>query len=93
MNTTGREIEYIAFVYLMFCEDFRYSTISDSLFVLLWCNSFLKSCIETCSWFSIKDIPHLRFAKLVMLTLGHLIIGMHLYGEILVGINDFCQER
>ena len=93
MNTARREVEHITFVYLMFCEDIRYSATSDSLFILLWCNLYLKPCIEVCSWFSIKDIPHLRFPKLVMLALSHLIIGMYLYGKILMGINDFCEKR
>ena len=87
------KIEHIAFVYLMLCEDFYDGAIGNTFLILLWRDPFLKTCIEVCAWFSIKNIPHLRFPKLIMLTLGHLVIWMYLYGEILMGINDLCEKR
>ena len=92
MYSSGWEIEDIAFVYLMLCKDFADGTIGYSLFVFLWGYLLLKACIEIGARFRIEDIPHLGFTEFVVLTLCHLIIRMHLNGEVFVGFDNLGEK-
>ena len=93
MDPTGRQVEDIVFVNLMTGEDFSNSAISHSLTVFLWGNLLLESGIKAGSWFSIEDVPHLGLPELVVLTESHLVIGMYLDGEILMGIDNLGKQR
>ena len=90
--STRWEIEDIAFVHFVPCKDFADGTVGYSLFVFLWGYLLLKACIEIGARFRIEDIPHLGFSEFVVLTLCHLIIRMHLNGEVLVSFNDLGEE-
>ena len=68
----------------VFGKYFGNGAIGYSLLVFLGSYVLLEACIE--------DIPHLRFAEFVVLTLFHLIIGVHLNGDVLMGIDDFGEE-
>ena len=90
--SSGWEIEDIALVYLMLCKNFTDCAVGYSLFVFLWCYLLLEACIEIGARFRIEDIPHLGFAEFVVLSLCHLIIRMHLNGEVFVGFYYLGEE-
>ena len=46
MYSSGWEIEDIAFVYFVFCEDFTNCAVGYSLLVFLWCYLLLEACIK-----------------------------------------------
>ena len=77
----------------MLCKDFTDGAVGYSLFVFLRCYLLLKACIEIGARFRIEDVPHLGFSELVVLTLSHLVIRVHLNGEVFVGFDDLGEER
>ena len=38
-------------------------------------------------------MPHLRLSRTVVAFAGKLIVGMHLHGQIIAGIDKFYQQR
>ena len=78
MDSSGWKIEHITIVYLMLGEDLADSAVGYSLLVFLRCYLQLEAGIEIGARFCIEDVPHLGFAELVVLTLCHLVIRMHL---------------
>ena len=92
MDTTGREVEDITRVHLMACEGLDDGAIGYPLLVLLGGDVLLETGIEVGSGLGIEDVPHLGLAELVMLALGHLIVGVDLNGEVLTGIDDLGED-
>ena len=39
------------------------------------------------------DVPHFGFSFASMALCGHLVIGVHLYAQVVVGINELYQQR
>ena len=92
MDTTGREIEDIAGLHLMVGQDLSDGAIGDSAVILVRGNLLLKAGIEVTALVGLDDVPHLGLAFLTVFTHGHLIIGVDLNAEVLLGINELHQE-
>jgi hypothetical protein len=47
---------------------------------------------DGCAWFGGEDVPELRFTQLATLMLCRIVVvGVDLYGELRVGIDELCK--
>ena len=53
----------------------------------------VEAVVKICARLTVQHIPHLGFAVLVFFFERVLVGRMHLNGEVLLGINKFCQNR
>ena len=66
--------------------------VGDAVLVFVWCYLLLESCIEVTALLGLNDIPHLTLAHFAMLSLGHLIVGMHLDTQVAPGIDELDEQ-
>ena len=53
----------------------------------------VKAVVQVCPRHAVQHIPHLGFAVLMFLFERVLVGRMYLNGQVLLGINKFCQNR
>ena len=92
MDTTGRKVEDIALVDFMFGKDLGDGAVVDTLLIFLWRYLLPEAGIEAGTGLGIEDVPHLGLSGFMVLTLCHLVVGMYLYGEVLLGIDDLGEQ-
>ena len=92
MDTAGRKVEDVTLVDFMFGKDLGDGAVVDSLPIFLWCYLLPETGIETGTGLGIEDVPHLGLSVFVVLTLGHLVVGVYLYGEVLLGIDNLGEQ-
>ena len=93
MDTTCREIKHITCLDLVVSKDFRDGAILYPLLVFVGCDGLLEAGVEMGTLVSADDVPHLGLAHLPMFTHGHLIIGMDLYAQVFLRIDELHQQR
>ena len=74
-------------------QDLGQGVIFDALRKLLFGNFVVKAVVQVRPRQTVQHIPHLGFAVLVFFFERVLVGRMHLNGEVLLGINKFCQNR
>ena len=92
MYPPRRQIEHIASLDLMVGQYLRNSAVGNTLIVLSHLNLPFETRIEMSALIGLDDIPHLRLAHLPMFTHRHLVVGMHLDTQVLLGIDEFHQQ-
>ena len=92
VHTTGREVEDIARLDLVVGKDLGDGAILDALLVFVGRDLLFEARIEVGTRVGLDDIPHLGLAHLAMLALGHLVVGVHLYAQVALGIDELDQE-
>lgn len=92
MDTTGREVEYIAGLDLMVCEDLGDGAVFYAFLVLIGGYGLLEAGIEVGAWVGLDDVPHLRLAHLAVDALGHLVVGVDLDAQVALGIDELDQQ-
>ena len=76
----------------MFGKDLGDGAVVDTLLIFLWGYLLVETGIETGTGLGIEDVPHLGLAGFVVLTLGHLVIGVYLDGEVPLGIDNLGEQ-
>ena len=92
MHTAGRQIEHVARLHLVIGQHLGDGTIRHPLLVFIGRNLLFETRIEVGTLLGLDDIPHLRLAHLPVLTHRHLIVGMHLDTQVLLGIDKLHQQ-
>ena len=93
MYATGRQIEDITLADIMPAQYVADCPVCHTLPIFIRSHMLLKTGIQERSRLGIQYIPHLAFAGLVVFPFSHLIIRMDLNAQILLGINNLCQQR
>ena len=92
VHTTGREVENIARLDLVVGKDLGDGAILDAPLVFVGRNLLFEARIEVGTRVGLDDIPHLGLAHLAMLALGHLVVGMYLYAQVALGIDELDEQ-
>ena len=66
---------------------------SSELFVLFGCDGAVKTGVNLGAHIGFEDIPHLGFTHTAMAFLREFVIGMHLNGEVLAGVDELDEQR
>ena len=62
------------------------------LFILLWCDALSQTGIDLRAHIALDDIPHLGLASTAVTLHRQLIVGMHLYGQVLTGVDELHKQ-
>lgn len=93
MDTSGWDVEDIALVDCVTCEDVGYGAIGNLLAIFFFGYLLAEAGIETCTRLGIDDVPHLGLTQLAMSCSSQFVVGMNLNAEIALGIDELDEER
>ena len=69
------------------------AAVGNASFILFRGDAVLETGIQVAARGGVDDIPHLAFPHLAVFALGHLVVGMHLDTQVLLGIDELHQQR
>ena len=92
MDASGRNIEDVSRMNLVLGESIGNGTILHLALVLLGGKLLLETGIEIGSRFGIDDVPHLGLPELIVFAKRHLVVRMHLNGEVFLGIDELDEQ-
>ena len=98
MESSGRQEVKVTLVRLMGSDDVLHGRMSidsrsgSELFVLFGCYRAVETGVDFGADIGFEDIPHLGFSHTAMAFERQFVIGMHLDGEVLAGVDELDQE-
>ena len=94
MDSAGRKEEDVAGMDLVLCQDLRHCTVGHAAGILLRGNFPGKAGVEAGSGIGLNHVPHLRLPAegRTMHAAGHLIVRMHLDGQVTQGVDELYQK-
>ena len=92
VDASCRDIKYISWSDFVSGEDFDDGVVLYAIAKLVLADFPLKSGEETGSRSCVYHVPHLRLASLAMDAAGHLVIGVNLYAQVALGVNELDEQ-
>ena len=89
----GGQEEAVALVHLIVGYGVDDGVVGHHLLVLLGSDGFFQSGVQMGLGVRLHDVPHLRLAAVLALAAGYLVAGMHLDGEVALGIDKLDEQR
>ena len=93
MHTPGGDEEHIARLGIFEVQDALQMSGFEELTVLIGCHLLLKTVHNGCPFVGFEDIPHLGLSILHAALLRQFVVGVHLYREPVVGVDNLHQQR
>ena len=93
MDSACREIEHVATLHFMACQDIGDASVFDTFLEFVFRYWLFESCIEVAAWLRIDDVPHLALTHLIMYACCHLVVGVDLDAEVAFGIDKLGKQR
>ena len=87
-----RDEEAIALMHGHGVQNFRQGVILDALREFLLGNFMVKAVVEERPRLTVQHVPHLGLAILVLVFQRVVVGGMHLNRQIVLRIDEFCQD-
>ena len=92
MHPARREVEDVAFVYIVLGKHLYYGAILYHSGIFLWGYLLLEAGIEVGTGLCLQDVPHLALAHFVMEPARHLVVGMDLDAKVCFGLYYLGQQ-
>ena len=89
MDASCWQVEDIACVHFMLGQCFEYGTVGHFASILFGSKCLFETSIDIGVGLCVDHVPHLALSSLAMHTVCHSIIGVHLYAQVIVGIDEF----
>ena len=99
METAGRQEKQVTLVRLVRSDDVLHRRVPvdsrgcSELLVFLGCDRALETGVNLGADIGFDDVPHLGFAETSVSFLRQFVIGVHLDGEVLAGVDELDEER
>ena len=93
VQRTGRDKKAVPFMYRHGVQHVGQGVIFDALRKLLFGYLVVKAVVQVRPRHAVQHIPHLGFAVLVFVFQRVVVGRMHLNRQVLLGINQLCQNR
>ncbi len=91
MHGACRYEKTVSLLYLYEIEQRRHRPVFKRLFKFLFGHRLFKSAIHSAPFLGVDDIPHLRLAVFSFVFQRVFIVGMNLYGQIILAVNKFYK--
>ena len=93
MDASRRNVEHVALLHVVRRQHVTDAAVLYALAIFIFRYQTLKAAVELSSRLCVHNIPHLRLAERVVIFTCHLVVGMHLYRQVLRSVDKLYQQR